>query len=192
MSSAAGVIEPDRPAPALEVSAWLNVPAGQAPAIAALRGRVIVLHAFQMLCPGCVSHGLPQAQRIHEHFDPAEVAVIGLHSVFEHHEAMTPNALRAFVHEYRWNFPIAIDRQDHGDRIPRSMRAYRMQGTPTLILIDRDGLVRSHWFGRPGDLEVGAAIAGLVAGSTRPGRSAEPPESTGGVCRDQACDLPRA
>lgn len=169
MFSATGGTEPARPAPDWQVSAWLGLAPGQdEPDLARLRGRVIVLHAFQMLCPGCVSHGLPQAQRIANHFDPTQVAVIGLHSVFEHHKAMTPTALRAFVHEYRWTFPIGVDQHSNEGRIPLTMQAYAMQGTPTLILIDRDGLLRYHWFGRPADLEVGAAIATLVAAKPLP------------------------
>lgn len=48
-------------APELIVDRWFN--ADQPLTLAALRGRVVFLHAFQMLCPGCVSHGTPQAQR---------------------------------------------------------------------------------------------------------------------------------
>jgi hypothetical protein len=51
-----------RIAPALFASQWLNTPAPLA--LEQLRGRVVVLHALQMLCPGCVSHGLPQAMEI--------------------------------------------------------------------------------------------------------------------------------
>lgn len=64
---------------------------------ARLRGRVVLLHAFQMLCPGCVARGLPQAKRVAELFGGAPVAVVGLHTVFEHHEVMGPEALRAFL-----------------------------------------------------------------------------------------------
>ena len=38
-----------------------------------------------------------------------------------------------------------------------------MRGTPTLILIDHEGRLRLHAFGRPEDLSVGAAIATLIA-----------------------------
>ncbi|MDD9994885.1 MAG: TlpA family protein disulfide reductase, partial [Dehalococcoidia bacterium] len=31
--------------------------------LAGLLGEVVVIEAFQMLCPMCVSHGLPQAKR---------------------------------------------------------------------------------------------------------------------------------
>ncbi len=54
------------------------------------------MEAFQMLCPGWVSHGLPQAKRIQQAFGD-DVAVLDLHTVFEHHEAMTPVSLEAFL-----------------------------------------------------------------------------------------------
>jgi peroxiredoxin len=123
----------------------------------------VALHAFQMLCPGCVAHGIPQAQRIHELFGQADVSVIGLHTVFEHHEAMTPVSLKAFVHEYRLTFPIGVDRPGRAGPLPVTMERYAMRGTPTLILIDRRGRLRQHAFGQVDDMAVGASIAGLLA-----------------------------
>ena len=79
------------PAPELEVSEWINAPGPIS--LAALRGRVVVVHAFQMLCPGCVTHGTPQAVKIHQAFDREDVVVLGLHTVFEHHSVMGPEAL---------------------------------------------------------------------------------------------------
>jgi len=148
-------------APLLDVSEWLNTPAPIS--LADLRGRVIVLHAFQMLCPGCVSHGLPQTLRIREAFDPDEVAVIGLHTVFEHHAVMTADALRVFAHEYRLTFPIGIDRPSAGDAVPCTMTAYGLRGTPSLLLIDRLGRLRLNHFGALDDLRAGALIAQLLA-----------------------------
>ena len=147
-------------APELQVDRWFNTP--QPITLAGLRGKVVVLEAFQMLCPGCVSHGLPQATRVHETFDRSQLQVIGLHTVFEHHAAMTPVALQAFLHEYRLPFPVAVDRPGIDDAIPQTMRAFAMRGTPTLILIDRLGLVRHHHFGQVSDLVLGAEIAVLL------------------------------
>ena len=138
---------------------WFNT--AEAPALECLRGRVVVIEAFQMLCPGCVSHGIPQAQRIHDTFPREEVVVLGLHTVFEHHAAMTPVALEAFLHEYKVSFPVGID-QAHPSGMPETMHAYAMQGTPTLILIDSLGRLRQQWFGAPADLVVGAEITRLV------------------------------
>ena len=159
-----GLDPPGRPAPAWQIREWCNH-AGAPLQLAELRGRVVVLHAFQMLCPACVQHGLPQAQRIRSTFAAHEVAVIGLHTVFEHHAAMTPVSLRAFLHEYRIGFPVGIDAlsADANDPIPQTMRTYGMQGTPTLLLFDRNGSLRRHAFGVEDDMAVAAAIASLVA-----------------------------
>ena len=74
-------------APELQTVGWLNTT--EKITLASLRGKVILLHAFQMLCPGCVQQGIPQTQKIFNEFDPDRVAVIGLHTVFEHHAVMT-------------------------------------------------------------------------------------------------------
>lgn len=149
-----------QPAPAWAVHQWFNT--DHPLSIEALRGKVIVVEAFQMLCPGCVSHGLPQALRVHQTFSSSEVAVIGLHTVFEHHDAMTPTALQAFLHEYRIPFPVGVDMPDGHGGTPLTMHAYAMRGTPTLILIDARGRLRRQYFGSVGDLTLGAEIAELI------------------------------
>lgn len=150
------------PAPAWHTTTWLNTT--EPLSLDSLRGRVVFLHAFQMLCPGCVSQGIPQAQRVAEAFKDAPLVVVGLHTVFEHHEAMQLASLRAFMHEYRIRFPVGVDAPGPaGDPIPQTMRAYQMQGTPSAILIDAQGRLRSHVFGVHEDLRLGAEIAMLLA-----------------------------
>jgi peroxiredoxin len=148
-------------APELEVSNWLNTSVPLS--LKALHGRVVVVEAFQMLCPGCVSHSLPQAKRVYNYFKPSQVAVIGLHTVFEHHEAQgTLVALQAFLHENRISFPVAIDQASQTSAMPVTMSKYRMQGTPTLLLIDAHGRLRRQFFGAEQDLVLGAEIRELV------------------------------
>lgn len=148
-------------APELAVSRWFN--AKQPLSLARLRGRVVMLHAFQMLCPGCVAHGTPQAERAHRMFRNADLSVIGLHTVFEHHAAMMPVSLEAFIHEYRLTFPIGVDQAGEGTPIPVTMQRYRMQGTPTSILIGRDGRIRHQGFGQEDDMALGMIIGSLLA-----------------------------
>mgnify|MGYP005608620821 FL=1 len=150
-----------RPAPDWQTTTWLNSP--EPLDLTRLRGRVVFLHAFQMLCPGCVSHGIPQAQRVAEIFQAAPLTVVGLHTVFEHHAAMQLESLRAFVHEYRIRFPVGVDAPGtDGDPMPRTMRAYAMQGTPTAVLIDARGRLRKQMFGVHDDLLLGAEIGALL------------------------------
>lgn len=153
------------PAPPIETVQWLNAP--EPITLESLRGRVVVMEAFQMLCPGCVAHGLPQATRVFETFSHDDVAVIGLHSVFEHHAAQTPVALEAFLHEYRIRFPVGIDAPGEHDGLPRTMARYQMQGTPTLVLIDTVGRRRAQHFGTVSDLRLGAEIMALIDEASR-------------------------
>lgn len=168
----------DQVAPSLEVSTWFNTDTPVS--LADLRGNVVVIEAFQMLCPGCVSHGLPQAQRIADTFG-SDVTVLGLHTVFEHHDAMTPVSLEAFLHEYRIVFPVGVDAHDQKGGTPITMSRYRLRGTPSLVLIDRAGHVRLNAFGHIDDLTVGASLARLID---------EAPPTAPACDPDQGCTIP--
>jgi hypothetical protein len=71
--------------------------------------------------------------------------------------------LEAFVHQYGLTFPVAIDRPAAQGSIPMTMRAYGLQGTPSLVLIDRSGKIRFSEFGHVEDMRVGATIGALLA-----------------------------
>ena len=147
-------------APELLVQTWFNT--DRPLLLSGLRGRVVVLAAFQVLCPNSIGGGIPQAQRIYETFEPKDVAVIGLHATFEHHDAFNSAVLKAFIHEYRLKFPITLDQPNPASPIPHTMERYKMRGTPSLVLIDRHGLVRKHAFGAVDDLRIGAEIGALT------------------------------
>jgi hypothetical protein len=161
-----------RVAPPLQVSRWFNAP--EPLSIEALRGRVVVLHAFQMRCSGCVQIATPQAQRVHEFFAHSDVAVVGLHTVFENHAAMGDDALSDYIAEKHLTFAIGVDTPDGKDGVPRTMRALALDGTPSLVLVDRRGHIRMKRFGHVPDLELGAAIATLAAERATSADSARP------------------
>ncbi|HXS16301.1 MAG TPA: redoxin domain-containing protein [Polyangiaceae bacterium] len=176
-------------APPWTTTEWLNTP--EPLTLNRLRGSVVMLHAFQMLCPGCVARGIPQAQRVAQLFTGAPMVVVGLHTVFEHHKAMTVESLRAFLHEYRVHFPVGVDAPDaQGDAIPVTMRAYGMRGTPTTILIDARGRLRRQVFGAHDDLLLGAELQTLLGEATldRMGPAEDEPPPVG--CQEAGCRLP--
>lgn len=148
-------------APEWQVAGWLN---GPGPAsLAALRGRVVLALAFQMLCPGCAAHAVPQALRVRAAFPEEDVVVLGLHTVFEHHAGQGSEAsLAAFLHEYRVDFPVARDLPDAAG-MPCTMGAYAMRGTPTLLAYDRAGQLRLRQFGHVDDIALGALLGRLAA-----------------------------
>lgn len=147
-------------APELIVSKWLNCDSDIT--LSALRGKVVIIYAFQMLCPGCVATSIPQAKQTSAAFSPDDVAVIGLHTVFEHHEGMQEASLKAFLHEYRVEFPVGIDKDSENFPIPKTMGLYNMKGTPTTLLIDRKGRLRRQQFGHIPDLILGAELMRFI------------------------------
>lgn len=178
-----------RRAPEWQTTRWFN---SDGPlTLAELRGNVVLLHAFQMLCPGCVARGIPQAQRVFEAFRGAPLMVIGIHTVFEHHAAMNPDALSAFLSEYRIRFPVAVDAPSAEGGVPQTMLAYQMQGTPTTVLIDGNGRIRRQVFGTHDDLLLGAEIGTLLATLDRSDSRANSDEhGSPAACDDHGCALP--
>jgi len=176
-------------APELETIKWINSPAPLS--LEQLRGKVVVIHAFQMLCPGCVSHGLPQANEIYQTFDNDKIQVIGLHTVFEHHNVMNEDALRAFVSEYRIDYPVAIDKPSRAHPIPSTMGIYQMKGTPTLIVIDQQGRLRLNHFGTISNMKLGSLIGGLLAEETNPSVEVieAPSSAIKGTCDEEGCTI---
>ncbi|ANE03551.1 peroxiredoxin family protein [Corynebacterium crudilactis] len=144
----------------LDIQEWVN---HEGLSTEDLRGKVVLVEVFQMLCPGCVNHGVPQAQKIHRMIDQSQVQVIGLHSVFEHHDVMTPEALKVFISEFGIKFPVAIDQPREGQRIPSTMKKYRLEGTPSIILADRKGRIRQVQFGQVDDFVLGLLLGSLLS-----------------------------
>jgi hypothetical protein len=141
-----------------------------------------------MLCPGCVAHGLPQATRVSETFSADQVLVLGLHCVFEHHSAQgSAEALEAFLHEYRIAFPVGMDAPSATGDIPKTMAAFGMQGTPTLLLIDRQGRLRKQKFGVEQDLLLGAEIMSLLREADAPVWDGNEDLDQTGTCNEHGC-----
>ncbi len=148
-------------APPLEAAQWFNT--DRPLALDMFRRKVVVLHAFQMLCPGCVSNAIPQARRLHEIAKSLDdLVVLGIHTVFEHHAAMTPVSLEAFLHEYGLKMPVAVDRPAPDGPIPLTMAAYGFKGTPSTVVIDREGRIVRQTFGAEDDLVLGLVLGSLL------------------------------
>ncbi|MCH8530052.1 MAG: redoxin domain-containing protein [Saccharospirillum sp.] len=173
-------------APELVISAWYN--SKKPIALEQLRGKVVAIYCFQMLCPGCISHSLPQAKKLHQYFSHEDVSILGLHSVFEHHQVMNNQALEAFIGEYRLSFPIAVDKPAVKNPIPETMQRYQLEGTPSLLLIDRYGYLRVEAFGAISDLQVGHWLGSLL--SFNPDAFQESSEDNAiGSCNDDGCSI---
>ncbi|MGK9337966.1 TlpA disulfide reductase family protein [Sinorhizobium meliloti] len=174
-------------APELAVSEWFNTATPLT--LAALRGRPVFLHTFQVLCPGCVAEAIPQVKRIERVFANTDLQIIGIHTVFEHHAAMSPVTLQAFLHEYRLKSPVGVDLAEDGSDIPLTMRRFGLRGTPSSVLIGRDGSILHHAFGVEDDIAVGARIA-MALSARVPEIEPAPVSEQDGACADGKCEAP--
>ena len=142
----------------LDARVWLNTDDDDA-ITRGLSGKMVVVHAFQMLCPGCITHSLPQFANVSRLFAAQEIEFIALHTVFEHHQAMNNDALAACVSEFGYTFKIAVDYNPRQTGLPNTMQAWQLQGTPSLLIFDQTGQLLVHHFGRLSDLAIAKVIS---------------------------------
>ncbi len=152
------MFNPERP-PEITAARWLNSDGKRT--LKAERGKVIVVAIAQMICPGSLKFGLPQAMRLTRTFADKEVAVFGLHMAFERFEEQTPDKVAAFLEEHGFTLPVALDKPN-GDALPQTMSDYELQGTPAILMFDRQGRLRRHYLGAVDDLRIGAEIMALL------------------------------
>ena len=149
---------PENP-PEITAARWLN--ADSKITLKQQRGKVTAVVIFQMLCQGSLKHGLPQAMRLRAAFEDKEVAVLGLHMTFENFDQQTIEEVEKFLEHSGITIPVAYDKPN-GEGLPETMKAYQLQGTPALLIFDRQGRVRRHYLGAVEDMRLGAEVMALL------------------------------
>jgi len=148
-----------KPAPALEVAEWI----GPRPApFAELKGRPVLLFFWAHWCGDCKTQA-PVLAKLAAEFDGQGLLIVGPTQLYGYRargEDATPEQERAYIDEIRQNFYASIPAMT----VPVSSENFRLWGastTPTLVLIDRAGLVRLY---HPGNLsyeELAAKVRAL-------------------------------
>jgi len=146
-------------APNLIVSAWFG---GKPTNIEQEKGSVILVEVFQVNCPGCFMHAIPDAIRIHQLYRKKGVKVIGLATAFEDYDKNTVDNLKLLIDKqevigetrnalgqsgqllngnrlpYRIPFPIAVDsikKENHNASKSRAI-SFVESSTSSLSSID--------------------------------------------------------
>lgn len=142
----AGVVLQPSPAPEWEVSAWLNDDPGS---LRDHRGQVVVIGFVQLSCPASREFAIPLLQRWRALYgDRGDIVTVLIHSVFEGPDFQSPERLREFIRENGIVLPVGVDAyHDEDEPIPVTMRRFEARGTPHLVIVDRDGLLRFTHFG---------------------------------------------
>ena len=156
------------PAPALRIDHWVG---GEVPGdepLAALRGKVVVLDFWQPWCEPC-RKAMPEMVRAQDDHG-ATLQVLGLcrienygYDVSERRAVrpLLPAEYPAHVADFRadmqLNYPLGIC------ATAANNEAYRIAGVPTLVIVDRRGIVRymSCGAGEPGLFRI--ALQGVLA-----------------------------
>ncbi|MGD8803508.1 MAG: redoxin domain-containing protein, partial [Gammaproteobacteria bacterium] len=204
-----------KPAPDIQVETWVQ---GGPVNISTLSGQVVLVEVFQVNCPGCFLHALPEALHLHQTYQDKGLAVIGLATAFEDFDRnnlanlellvtageLTGEPLRQLGKaglldgsrlDYSLPFPIGMDvliennmtvddaavhafitRQlpdfaswsearkqpvyakarnylESRTHCAQTFESFNLQGTPSSILVDREGILRDVSFGYMNHLE---------------------------------------
>ncbi len=125
------------PAPEWDASDWMGSPPLK---LSGLRGKVVLVRWFTSTdCPYC-SASAPALNQLHTDYAGRGLVVIGMY----HHkrpEPLTRNAVQGWACDYKFAFPIAIDRDWRTLNrwwLGTKKRAY----TSVSFLIDRQGIIR--------------------------------------------------
>ena len=131
----------DRPrvrAPEFPEAIWIN--ALTPPALAALRGRVALIHLWSFTDPICL-RPLPYLRTWHERYSEIGVEFIGIHvPVFRFAKDRSLVQSAAGRLGVRW--PVMLDPE------ARFLATLGLSVRPVLVLVDPEGFVRQTWSGR--------------------------------------------
>jgi thiol-disulfide isomerase/thioredoxin len=129
-------------APSWGVRQWRNIGKDGPPDVTDYRGKVLVLYCFQSWCPGCHETGFPTLKELVQRFEGNDrVAFVVVQTVFEGFETNTLQHGVETMKEFELELPLGHDpgENDSGSKL---MKDYRQAGTPWIVLIDPQGVVR--------------------------------------------------
>ena len=109
---------------------------GDTVALAALRGRAVLLNVWATWCAPCRDE-MPGLQALHERYHARGLEVVGA-SIDTRGAG---DAVNSFVREFGITFTILHDADETVTRL------FRTNGVPT-FLIDKDGRIAHRWIGR--------------------------------------------
>ena len=104
---------------------------GQAVALADYRGTVVLLNVWATWCDPCMRE-LPELARLHEQLGARGFTVVGLNADVRSKQG----AVRNTVDRYELPFPIWLDPEG------KAQVAFKLNGYPTSVLVDRAGTIR--------------------------------------------------
>jgi cytochrome c biogenesis protein CcmG, thiol:disulfide interchange protein DsbE len=141
------VIQKGQPAPPFKV----NTTSGQAVTLANYKGRVLVIDFFASWCQPCTK-SIPHIIELNRKYAPQGLQVLGL-SLDEDKDDLID-----FITPKKLNYPVALANEE-------LQTDYGLHSIPTLVLIDKKGVVVEKYMGLTDETakKIEAAIKRLLA-----------------------------
>ena len=157
-------------APALDLSESLGAPLSGA-ALTALEGKVVVLFFWAHWCPDCKAEG-PILARLYEKYRTEGLAIVAPTQRFGYvagGAAAAPDEELRYMLEIRDRYypflagvPVPLSAANH--------ERYGVSSTPTLVILDRQGMVRLYHPGQLSEAELELQLRPLLSATTPPAR----------------------
>jgi thiol-disulfide isomerase/thioredoxin len=124
-----------------------GAPAPELPSLRALRGHVVLVHFWTFGCSNC-RHMLPRYGQWLDRFGARGLSVIGVHTPEMGYERDRA-ALDRFIRDEKIRWPVVVDNDE------AIWNRWRVAAWPTIVLVDRAGVVRATFVGddRAADIE---------------------------------------
>ena len=77
-----------------------------------------------------------------EKFGALGLKVVSVHCAFHKTDDQAADKVRAYVAEKKLAFPVGLDARKDGDDATSTLRLYKTEKLPLLVVIDKKGVVR--------------------------------------------------
>lgn len=142
-------------APAPELPTETRALDGAPVSLRALRGRVVVVHFWTFGCSNC-RHMLPRYTAWLERWGSQGLSVVGVHTPEMDYER-DPTALARFVRDEKIRWPVVVDADE------AIWRRFRVAAWPTIVVIDRAGVVRATFVGDDQSAAIETTLREIIA-----------------------------
>ena len=123
---------------------------GHTVSLAGLKGKVVIIDFWATWCPPC-REAIPDLIALKKQYGARGLEVVGI-SLDENAERILPR----FVRDFGINYPVVIGSEEIAAAFGGIL------GLPTTFIVDREGMVRSHFMGYIDRRRMEAALSGLL------------------------------